>query len=162
MAPELVPLLEAGSAAEQARLDARQASRKFRDFGERQQWLDRLNAARKEVHGALAKLPHERPSLPSDFASQFFLSTQDRDDRPSDDETPETPEALREHIASLRKTIEDAEARLAEVEAEEAEARKAAEARTAEEAALAELDRAAAELEKKRATLREKLAANPA
>jgi hypothetical protein len=163
MAPELVPLLEAAEAAEKARFDARQAMRKFRDMGERRQWIDRLNATRKEAHGALAKLPHQHTGLPSDFASQFFLSSPEREAaEPAEGELPETPEVLREHIATQRKAIEAAETRLAELEAAEAAVKQAAEARAAEEAQLAELDRAAAELEQKRAALREKLAAKPA
>src|SRR6185295_6405416 len=65
------------NAAVAARDNARQANREFRDVGERRRWVDRMNAARKEVYGTLAKLPHEGLGLPSDFADQFFLSESD-------------------------------------------------------------------------------------
>jgi len=161
MAPELAALIAEADAAEVARNTARQQNRIFRDVGERRQWVDRLNATRKEVHGALAKLPYENPGLPTNFADMFFLRTPDREEG---DEEPQTGEDLRAYVEALRAKLAGAEARLAEVEAAEAEAEaeQAAAARAADAAALAELNRAAVELEKKRAALQARLAAPPA
>jgi len=160
MAAELATLVAEADAAVVARDAARQQNREFRDVGERRQWVDRLNATRKEVYGALAKLPYEHPGLPSDFADGFFLSGPERED---EEEDADTVEALEAQAAALRQALAEVEARLAEAAAAEAEAqrRDAEKARAAQRAALAELDRAAAELEQQRAALRAQLAAPP-
>jgi hypothetical protein len=160
MAPELAALLAEADAAAAAWEEARQQNREFRDVGERRQWVDRLNAAQKEVYGALAKLPYENPGLPSDFADQFFLSEAARDDE-ADEAEADTVEALDAEAASLREALAQVEANLSRARAAEEEQKKAAEAHAAQEAELAELDRAAAELEQKRAALRTQLAAAP-
>jgi len=154
MAQELEALIAQADDAVTAREGARAQNREFRDVGERRQWVDRLNGARKEVHGALAKLPHEDPGLPSDFADQFFLSEPEREEA-----EPGSVEALRAEAEALRETLARVEARVAEAEAAEAQRKAAAEARTAQEAELAELERAAAALEQKRAALKAQLAA---
>jgi len=164
----LVPELEAAFAeadgALAARATARQQIREFRELGARQRWVNDLNAARKEVHGSLAKLPHQQPGLPSDFADHFFLSAPPRErerekEAPAD---PETVEGVRAQLAAQRAAVVATEARLQQMEAAEAAARKAAEARAVEEAALADLDRAVAEMERKRAAIRARLAATSA
>jgi len=157
MAAELAALIAEADAAVLARDNARQGNREFRDVGERKQWVDRVNAARKETHGALSKLPHENPALPSDFADQFFLSEPEREGEAEAD----TLEALQAQATSLREALAGVEARIAELEAAEAaaEQERAARARAAQQAELAELDRVAAELEKKRAAIRAQLSA---
>jgi len=59
MTPEAAALIAAADAAARARRQARVQMRYFRAIGERRRWVNRVNAARKETHGALAKLPHE-------------------------------------------------------------------------------------------------------
>ncbi len=157
MAPELTGLLQAADAAIAARDAARQANRYFRDVGDRMQWVDRLNAGRKELHGALAKLPHGNPALPPNFADQFFLKESRRGDE--DDAQEDTVEALRRRLEELRAALTDVESRLSAAEAAEAEAQKEAEARAEAEAQLAELDRVAAELAARRAALQARLTA---
>lgn len=156
MVPELQALLEEANAAVEARKDAEQANREFRDVGERRQWVDRLNADRKEVYGALSKLPHEHPHLPADFADQFF-ARESEDGAGADESEEETVEALKGQAASLREALADVEARIVAAEEAEAAAREAEAVRAAKEAALAELDRAASELEARRAALRAEL-----
>lgn len=155
MAAELAALVDEADQAEAALQLADARIREFRDVGERRQWVDRLNAARKEVHGALAKLPHEHPELSSDFADQFFLSEPGRDDDDDD-----SVEALQAKEAALQKDLSRVQARLAEVTRIEAEEKKAAEERAAKAAALAELEREAAALEKRRAALKAELTAS--
>ncbi|AKT39468.1 hypothetical protein [Chondromyces crocatus] len=156
LAPELTALIQEADAAVTARDSARQTNRIFRDTGDRSQWVDRLNAARKETHGALSKLPHERIGLPTDFADRFFYRGPKREDH---EEEEETVESMQEHIEALREQLEAAEARLAELEAAEAEARKVAETHAAHVARLADIERAAAALEKERAAVRKQIAA---
>lgn len=158
LAQELAPLITEADAAVDARREARKQYRYFRDVGPRQQWLDRMNAARKELYGALAKLPFEHAGLPSDYADRFFLSAPDRDDDEAEAE-PQTAEEQRAVVEERREELAAAEARLAELEEAEAEAAKAAQALAAEKAALAELDRMAQEVEKKRAALRARIEA---
>lgn len=156
LAPEAEALVNAGVAATEARRLAKQHNRYFRDVGNRRQWVDRLNAARKEIHGMLAKLPHEQPGLPSDFADHFFLSASPRDEE-TESEVPETPEAIRAEIEGIQQALAAAQVRLAQAEAAELEAEQAAAERAADAAALAELDRAAQELERQREALRARL-----
>ncbi|MCC6553792.1 MAG: hypothetical protein IT372_12330 [Polyangiaceae bacterium] len=158
MAPELTGLLQAADAAIAAREAARQAHRYFRDIGDRIQWVDRLNAGRKELYGALAKLSHENPALPSGFADLFFLK-ESRRDADGGAAQEETVEALRGRLEELRAAVADVESRLSAAEAAEAEAQKAAAAKAEAEAQLAALDRAAAELAARRSALQARLAA---
>ncbi|HSO00636.1 MAG TPA: hypothetical protein VLS89_20230 [Candidatus Nanopelagicales bacterium] len=151
MKPELDALIAEGKAALDAREDANQGNREFRDVGARKLWVDSVNAARKETHGALAKLPHEHPHLPSNFADRFFLSERNGE---AEDEG-DSLEALEAQAASLREALAQVEGRVAELKSAEeaARAKKAAEVRKAREAALAELDRTTAELSAKRAAI---------
>lgn len=155
MAAELVTLVAEADAAKAARDSVQQQNRFFRDVGARRQWVDNLNAARQEVYGALAKLPHQHPELPSNYADLFFL--RDKRGAGEGEEGEETLESLQALAEEMREELQELEARIAEMEEAEAEAKKAAEARAAEEAKLAELDRAAAELDKQRAALRKRL-----
>lgn len=148
LAPAITAAVEAGEQAAQGKEDAARLRREFRDIGARRAFVDRLNIARKEVHGSLAALPHEHTHLPSNFADQFFRRNPGRDEAEE-----ETEESLLAHIEALHGDIAAAEGRLAELRAEaEAEAKAAAE-RAASEAAVAELDRMMAEMQAKRAAI---------
>jgi uncharacterized protein YdeI (YjbR/CyaY-like superfamily) len=157
LAPEIQAGLVEAQEAMAARSTARQQLRHFRDAGARRQWVDQLNGGRKEAHGALAKLPHRHTGLAMSFADQFFLMPPREEE-----EAEETPDALRAELAELQRQGAAIEERLAELEAAEVDAKKAAEARAAQEAALVEMDQAMAELTKKRAALRAQLEAAPA
>ncbi len=81
--------------------------------GERKQFIDKLNASRKEIHGALAKLPFEPPNLPTDFADGFFYSEAAREQEETIDEVKTSIEELKAQLdarlALLKKLEEEAE-----------------------------------------------------
>jgi hypothetical protein len=114
LAPEAATVVGAGRAAEQQRAAAQQRNRDFRDVGARKQFIDRVNAARKEAHGALAKLPFEHPALPRDFADGFFYTDPPRDQELTIDQVKTAIEELEaelaERIALLARLEEEAAA----------------------------------------------------
>jgi hypothetical protein len=154
MGPELTAAVTAAQQAAEAKEQVAGQRRELREIGARRQLVDRLNGVRKEVHGALAKLPHEHTRLPTNFADQFFRRDPGRPEIEEDDSV-ETVEAAQARIEALRGEMTAAEARLAELLADaEAEAEaKAAKARAAQEKAIAEVDQAMADLQQKRAAL---------
>jgi hypothetical protein len=154
MAPELEKLLAAADAAVKAKAAAKQQNKQFRDVGERKQFADKLNAVRKEVHGALAKLPHLHPGLPPNFAAQFFRrETSDEDV----EEQAATVESVTARIASLDEELTQEKALLDDLKRQEAEAAKAKEAVEADEAALTAAEKELAETAQKIETLKAKL-----
>lgn len=147
MASELVTLVAAAKKAVAERDACHEAIKHFNNLGERKQFIDQLNGARKEVHGQLAKLVHETIGLPADFADRFFASSE------SDKQTeePESVASLKAHITELTEALDAAKARLSALEEQEANQ---AEAKKAEaEAALAALAEEEAALAKKKAEL---------
>lgn len=113
LSDEAASLVEAGNNATEQRNAAQSANRHFRDIGPRKQFIDKCNAARKEMHGALAKLPFQHPNLPTNFADGFFASGPTRDEEETIDEVKAAIEALQEQLAErtalLKKLEEDAE-----------------------------------------------------
>jgi hypothetical protein len=112
--------------------------------------IDKVNAVRKETHGALAKLPFQNPALPQGFAETFFYS--------------EPPRAEEETIDEVRASVEEITAQLAErtallkkLEDEAAVEAQAAEDQKAQEQAAEELEMQAQELLKKAAALKSRL-----
>jgi len=69
---ELAPIIVEADQAVQEKREAEQARDAFRDLDARKRYVDDVNAARKEVYGALAKLPYQHLGLPSNFADGFF------------------------------------------------------------------------------------------
>lgn len=112
MAAEAAALTAAAKSAEQLRAAAQKKNRDFRDVGARKQLIDKVNGARKEAHGALAKLPFENPALPQGFADTFFYSEPPRDEEETIDEVKtaieELEAQLKERQAQLKKLEEDA------------------------------------------------------
>ncbi|TKD12433.1 hypothetical protein [Polyangium fumosum] len=145
MAPEAEMLVAAGEDAENQRKSAQSSNRNFRDVGHRKQFIDKVNAARKEAHGGLAKLPFEHPALPRDFAEGFFYSEPPRDEEETIDEVKtsiaELTAQLEERQALLKKLEEEAEA---EARADEERLAKAQIAEELEAQAKALLEKAAA------------------
>ncbi|MDI1432153.1 hypothetical protein [Polyangium sorediatum] len=120
-APEADTLIAAGRNAEELRKKAQGKNRDFRDIGMRKQFIDKVNAARKESHGGLAKLPFQDTTLPPDFADGFFYS-----DPPREEE--ETIDEVKTSIAELLAQLEERQVLLKKLEEEaEAEAKAAAE-----------------------------------
>ncbi|AKT40748.1 hypothetical protein [Chondromyces crocatus] len=158
LVPELTQRIQQAEAAVQTREEARQQNRIFRDVGERYQWVERVNAARKVLYGALSQLPHQQTALPSDFADQFFL----KDLKRKSDEEEEAEETVASMLATIqaqRDALVASEKRLAELEKAELAAKKAAAERAAQLAQLEDLTRAMMTLEKEHAALKKQLEA---
>jgi DNA repair exonuclease SbcCD ATPase subunit len=136
--PELVALgaehgllIQMGEQADEKRKAAQKKNRDFRDVGKRKQFIDKLNAARQEVAGALAKLPFEHPGLPSGYAEGFFLRDIAQDEEPTIDEVKSTIEELEGKLVAQKALLETLEK---EAEAQrQAEAQKQAQAEEAEQ-----------------------------
>jgi hypothetical protein len=126
----------------------------FRETGNRKKLFDKVNAARKQTHGELAKMPHEKLGVPASFANLFFRHVSG-----GDAEEAITLEALDEEIASLENQLAERKAvRDALRVAIEKQAQMAAE-KASEQAALLELEKAAAAAAQKVAEAKAKLAA---
>lgn len=152
LANELPDLVAAADKAVEQQTAASQKNRAFRDVGMRRQFVDKLNATRKEAHGALAKLPFEKPNLASDFADRFF-----RSEPAAAEEEAETIEDVKAAIAELEAELAQRKAQLATMEAEAAAAAQAAADRKAKETALEELEAQQAALAKQAAEIKAQL-----
>ncbi|MFT3764408.1 MAG: hypothetical protein QM820_02645 [Minicystis sp.] len=137
-----------GVAAEVLRAEAQKTNRNFRDVGARKQFIDTLNGSRKEVDGALAKMPFTDAVLPQDFNDGFFLR-----DAPRDEEEPEeTVEDLEASVKAQENQLAETRARLSRKQqeiadaaaAEQAEKDKAAQAEALKKQAEGLLKQAAA------------------
>jgi hypothetical protein len=126
----------------------------FRETGNRKKLFDKVNAARKQTHGELARMPHEKLGLPSTFANLFFRHLSSGDD---DEEM--TTEMIDEDIAALEEQIADKKALREALLAELAKKAQAQAAKAAEQAVVAELEKAAVEAARKLAEAKAKLAA---
>ena len=149
LAPQASQLVDAGRAAEALRNAAQKKNRDFRDVGVRKQLIDKVNAARKETHGALAKLPFENPALPQGFAETFFYSDPPRAEEETIDEVKTSIEELTAELAERSALLKKLEEEAA-IEAQEAKDRQA------HELAVEELEAQAQELLKKAADLKAK------
>ncbi|MEO5725456.1 MAG: hypothetical protein ABI134_24700 [Byssovorax sp.] len=150
LAPQASTLVAAGQGAEAQRNAAQKKNRDFRDIGMRKQFIDKVNAVRKETHGALAKLPFQNPALPQGFAETFFYSEPPRAEEETIDEVKTSVDELTAQLAErteLLKKLEDE----AEIEAQ------AAKDHEAHELAVEDLETQAQELLKKAAALKSKL-----
>lgn len=105
--------------ASEARRLAKAQNRDFRDVGTRKQFVDEVNASRKEIDGALAKLPFQNPALPPDYHEIFWMGEPPREE----EETIQDVEAA---IADLKSTLEKREAQLAQMKQEAADEAKLA------------------------------------
>jgi len=150
LAAELDPLIIAGTAAAKLQDDSAKTNREFRDVGTRKQFIDKVNANRKESHGALAKLPFEKPGLPSDFADRFYRSEPEADEE-------ETMEDVKAAITELKTELAKREAELTKMEADAEAAAQADAARKAKEQSLAALEAQDAELREKIAAMKAEL-----
>jgi hypothetical protein len=149
LAAEVEPLVERGRRAEALLSRAQRRNRDFRDVGMRKQFIDKVNAERKEAYGGLSKLPFQNPALSADFAGGFFYSEPPREEEETIDEVKTSIEALEAELAGLR-------ARLQQLEDEAAAAAQAEQERLANAQAADELEAKAAELLKQAAALKAK------
>jgi hypothetical protein len=145
-APEAAALYTLGKDAAKLRDKAISDNRNFRDVGERKQFIDTLNAERKAMEGALAKLPFQDPTLPQDFADGFFYS-----EAPSDDE--ESIDDVKETIAALKTQLGEEEAKLTKMEKDAADAAAEAQQEKDAEAQAEALKKQAEDLLKQAAAL---------
>ncbi|APR78079.1 Hypothetical protein A7982_03426 [Minicystis rosea] len=149
MAPEAAALVTAGNAADTLRTAAQSANRTFRDVGARRQYIDAVNASRREIEGALAKLPFESPALPQDFSEGFFYKEPPREEDETLDDVRAAIDDLTAQLAERKKQLEQLEHDAALAAQAEAERRAhEQEAETLEEQARALLAQAAAKREK--------------
>ena len=149
-------VLEAAGEALKARTDAEHARKHFREVGERAQFINKVNAARKKVYGELAKLRFEVVGLPGNFADRFFTH---RKRKPKATDAEPTVESVTETVAQLKAETSAQEQLLAELVTKAAEAKKKEEELKAEAAAVEALERQAAEALALAAKKKEKLAA---
>lgn len=150
LAAEAAPLVEAGQNAQETRAAAQQRNRDFRDVGTRKQFIDKVNAARKEAYGGLAKLPFQNPALPSDFAADFFYIEPPRDEE-------ETIDQVKASIEELDAQLVERKALLAELEAQAAAEAQAEQERQAQAQAADELEAQAQALLAQAAALRKRV-----
>jgi len=131
---------------------ANQEFRTFRLVGDYSQFVDKLNANRKNVYGELGQAAHspEGKGLPGDFAESFFRHERRRNKKL-------TIDGVRARIAALEAELGKQQATLKELEAKSVAEEQAAQERQALEAELAQAEQARAELEKKTANLKAKL-----
>ncbi len=130
----------------------------FRETGNRKKLFDKVNAARKQTHGELAKMPHEKLGLPATFADLFFRHLSSGSDS-GDNEAEMTTARIDEEIAALEGQIAHKKALREAVVIEREKQAKAEAAKAAELAAIKELEKAAAEVTRKLAEAKAKLAA---
>jgi hypothetical protein len=153
LAPEVEAAVAAAAIAIKAREDLETQNRFFREVGNRKKLFDRVNAIRKTTYGELARMPHEVPGLPSNFADLFFRHESGSGAEAEEASEP-TIESLDEEIKALEQQIEQKQEQRAALEAE---AKKREEAE--KQAAIAELEKAAAEAAQKLAEAQAKIAA---
>jgi hypothetical protein len=149
MAPEAAALADAGKNAEAIRNAARKRNRDFRDVGTRKQFIDKVNATRKETHGLLGKMPFENPALPQDFAGAFFFSESPRGE-------DETMDEVRTAIDDLNAQLVERNAQLTMLEAEALAEEKAALVNAAEDQQIEDIEAKVKELMKQAADLKKK------
>lgn len=134
MAPELIKLVQAANDAVAARDKAFQENKTFREIGERQQFVDHLNAERKAGFGTLGKISESSPGLAADFPNRFFKVLED------DAEPPPTIKSVKKKIDELKIQLADEEGLLKKLEKEAADAAADAEKQQKKKARRAELE----------------------
>lgn len=149
MAGEAAELTAMGQSAEALRSAAKKRNRDFRDVGTRKQFIDKVNAARKETHGALSKMPFENPALPQGFAGAFFFSEAPRNE-------DETLDEVKAAIDDLNTQLAERHTQLTALEAEAAAEEQAALEHAAKDQALEDIEAQVKELMKRAAALKAK------
>jgi hypothetical protein len=127
LAPELIPLIAEADQAVRDKSKAEQALASFREIGDRKRYIDRVNALRKEMYGALATLPHKHAGLPSTFADGFFRRSKVKGEEAAEP----TIASVEAEITALHADLAARQAKLKELqdrakEADEKEAERAA------------------------------------
>jgi len=154
LAPELEASIKAADATLALMQELSQKLKELRSDGALRALVEKTNATRKAVCGALAKLPHEQAGLPPDFASQFFR----RGPGNSPERAP-TIEELTARVAELAEESAEKQAQIAELEAKAAAEAKAKAEAEAAKAKLIELEMVMANAAKEAAAVKAKLTA---
>lgn len=132
--------------AKQAALEAELSF--FRLNGNRKKLFDKVNAVRKQTHGELAKMSHEKVGVRASFANLFFLHESSRDEEePTFDSVDEAIARLEKELAEQKKVRKGLE-----VKAEQEAKAKAEEA--ARQAQIEALEKVEVETRAKLAALR--------
>lgn len=152
MLPELIALVAEGQSAAELRDDTRLKIKQFREVGERRQFIEEVNAERKELAGPLGKMAVGRPGSSADFVNGYYRVAE-----PGDDEEVETLESVAIDIARLTADLKAKQERLAELQKEAKDEMDKAAQRAAKQARIEELDREAAERLKEAEALRKEL-----
>ncbi|MCU0690294.1 MAG: hypothetical protein MUF54_02725 [Polyangiaceae bacterium] len=148
---QLTALVERAKAAVTDRAAKCQTTSEFRTIGHRQQYIEKLNAARKLLWGRLAEMQHTHPGLPSNFADQFFLH-ESRVEQPAP-----TVDSLTALIEGLTAQLRQAQTDLADLQKDAEDSEEQRKARAQLEAELAEAEKASAEQKARILALRAKL-----
>lgn len=154
LAPELAGSIKAADATVALAQELSQKLKELRSDGALRALIEKTNATRKAVCGALAKLPHEQVGLPPDFASQFFRRGPASEDGP---ERAPTIEEVTARLAELAEETAEKQALLAELQAKAEEEAKAAAEVEAARAKLIELETIMANAAKEAAAVKAKL-----
>lgn len=124
----------------------------FRDTGNRKKLFSKVNAVRKQTHGDLSKMPHEKLGLPTNFADLFFLHESNAAEKPP------TLDSIDKELAILEQQLTEKKEQRKALEAElESEVKEEAE-RVMNQVAIAELKKVEADAEKKAAEAKAKIA----
>ncbi|UQA55551.1 hypothetical protein [Polyangium aurulentum] len=145
-------LVNEADAAVKALATAQQEYRAFRLTGEYSQFVEKLNADRKALYGALSKIPHgpEGKGLPGDFADRFFRHETRRNKKV-------TVDSVQKQITTLEAQLQGLRATLDELKKKEAEKQAASAERETLEAQLAQAEKLRAEAEKQAEAIKAKL-----
>lgn len=152
---ELGALIQQADTALKTRADADAALSRFRQIGERYQFINKVNAALKSAYGTLSAMPHDHEGLPSNFADAFFLRVRLR----GEVETEPTVESVEEEIAALNAELGAKQAQLAELSAAREQAEKKLEAKALAQAKMAQLEKELSEKQKELEALSKELEA---
>jgi hypothetical protein len=157
LAPEIEAAVKAADNAVLLKANLEQELKHLRGDGDLHALIEKTNATRKSVFGALAKLPHEQVGLPANFASLFFRRDSGRteEDAPTIDSVKAAITSLEEELAAQKKLLADIEAKQAE------EAKAAADAEiAAAKAKLAALEKVMADAAQQAAAVKAQLPAD--
>jgi DNA repair exonuclease SbcCD ATPase subunit len=152
---ELEALTKEATEAALKKLTLEGQRKDFYAMGAKKRLIDKVNAARKKLHGDLGKLAHEATGVPANFADQFFLRREPRE--AAEEPKEESVQGMKEEIAELEAALNDRKARLEQLIAEQELAAQREAKLAAEKAVLAELEKAAAEAAQKVALQKAKL-----
>jgi hypothetical protein len=153
LAADIVPLIADADKAIKEKANAEEGLSSFRDVGDRKDYIDRVNAARKAAYGQLSTLPHKHIGLPLNFADGFFRRIRVTGEEP---EEP-TIESVEEEIAALKANLASKEKELAELKEQAKEAQAKEEERAAQLAKLAAIEADVAAKQKEAEALRQAL-----